>query len=87
MDRYTHRSALEMMSDNREKKTNQGMAVVTAVKKQSGDLSDLGMHQDREEVEEIVIYVGAAGAAELYTSTCIRIRIGGCMPGPGSPSV
>ena len=58
--------------------------MVTAVKKQSGDLSDLGMHQDREEVEEIVIYVGAAGAAE-YTSTCIRIRIG--MPGPESPSV
>ena len=46
------------MSDNREKKTNQGVAVVTAVKKQSGDLSDLNMHQDREEVEEIAIYCG-----------------------------
>ena len=65
MDRYTQICAGD---DERQsqKKTNQGMAVVTAVKKQSGDLSDLGMHQDREEVEEIVIYVGAAGAAELY---------------------
>ena len=62
------------------KKTDQGVAVVTAVKKRAGDLSDLCMHQDREEVEEIVIYVGAAGAAE-YTSACIWIRIGGCMPG------
>ena len=57
MDRYTQICAGDD-GERQSRKTNQGMAVVTAVKKQSGDLSDLGMHQDREEVEEIAIYCG-----------------------------